>query len=65
MEELYKVGDKVPQAGRYDCVICHLVVEYSAQHVEHGSAFGICTLCQAGTAEGPKKVDEGFWQLMA
>ena len=61
-EKMYKVGDKVPRAGRYQCVVCGLIVEYLPRHIEKGAAFGICTLCKAGTESGPKKPDEGFWK---
>lgn len=62
-EKIYKVGDKVPQAGRYVCMVCGLVVEYLPKHVEDGAVFDICTLCKAGTVDGPKKPHEEFWKL--
>lgn len=61
-EKIYKVGDKVPRAGRYQCAVCGLIVEYLPRHIEKGAVFGICTLCKAGTESGPKKPDEGFWK---
>lgn len=64
-EKMYKVGDKVPAAGRYECVICGLVVEYLPKHIEHGATFEICTLCKAGTSEGPKKAHEELWTRIA
>ena len=64
-ETLHKVGDKVPAAGRYVCTICGLVVEYLPKHIEHGVTFDICTLCKAGTVNGPKAAHEDFWKLVA
>ena len=61
-EKMYKVGDKVPMAGRYQCAVCGLIVEYLPKHIEKGATFGICTLCKAGTENGPKKPDEVFWR---
>lgn len=61
-EVIYKLGDKVPQAGRYQCIICGLIVEYLPKHIEKGVTFGICTLCNAGTEKGPKKPNEEFWK---
>lgn len=63
-DQIFKVGDKVPQAGKYVCIICGLVIEYTSAHIEKGSAFGVCPLCQAGSEEGPKKPHEDFWKLV-
>ncbi len=63
-EKLYKIGDAVPQSGRYVCTICELIVEYSADHIKNGVKFAECTLCHAGTEEGPKKPHEDFWKLV-
>jgi hypothetical protein len=63
-EQLYKVGAIVPQAGKYVCIICGLIVEYSEYHISNKAVFGICTLCQAGTENGPKKEDEEFWKFL-
>lgn len=62
IEAMYKVGDKVPQAGRYQCIVCELIVEYLPKHIEKGVTFGICTVCNAGTEKGPKKPNEEFWK---
>ena len=61
---MYKFGDKVPKAGRYQCIVCRLIVEYLPQHIEKGVTFGICTLCHAGTEKGPKKPNEVFWKYI-
>lgn len=63
-EVFFKVGDKVPQAGRYQCVICGLIVEFSPHHIEQGVIFNSCPLCFAGTEQGPKKADEDIWKLI-
>lgn len=63
-EVMYKVADKVPRAGRYQCVVCKLIVEYLPKHIEKGATFGICTLCNAGTEKGPKKPNEEFWKYI-
>lgn len=62
MEELYKVGDKVPKAGRYQCLVCGLVIEFMQKHIDNGAVFNSCPLCYAGTEKGPKKPDEDIWK---
>ena len=57
-EKLYKVGDKVSQAGRYQCVVCGLIIEFLPKHIENGAVFNSCPLCFAGTDNGPKKPNE-------
>ena len=61
-EAMHKVGDKVPRAGRYQCIVCGLIVEYLPKHIEKGVTFGICTVCYSGTEKGPKKPNEEFWK---
>jgi len=63
-EAMYKVGDKVPRAGRYQCIVCDLIVEYLPKHIEKGVTFGICTVCYAGTEKGSKKPNEKFWKYI-
>ena len=63
-EKMYKVGEKVPKAGRYQCAVCGLIVEYLPKHIEKGVTFGICTLCKSGTENGPKKPNEEFWKYI-
>lgn len=63
-EKFYKVGDKVPQVGRYQCVICGVIMEFLPQHIEKGVLFNSCPLCAAGTENGPKKPNEDIWKLM-
>lgn len=63
-ETMYKVGDKVPQAGRYQCSVCKFIVEYLPKHIEKGVTFGICTVCYSGTEKGPKKPNEEFWKYI-
>ncbi len=63
-EKMYKVGDKVPKAGRYQCIVCDLIVEYLPKHIKKGAAFGICTLCYSGTERGRKKPHEEFWKYI-
>ncbi len=63
-EKLYKVGDNVPQAGRYVCIVCGLILEYSEDHITRGVKFAECTLCHAGTENGSKKAHEEFWKLI-
>ena len=64
LEKTYKVGDKVSKAGRYQCIVCGLIVEYLPKHIEKGVTFSICTLCQAGTEKGHKKPNEEFWKYI-
>ena len=63
-EVMYKVKDKVPRAGRYQCIVCDLIVEYLPKHIEKGVTFGICTLCYSGTEKGKKKPHEEFWKYI-
>ncbi|MEK7162901.1 MAG: hypothetical protein AAB696_01290 [Patescibacteria group bacterium] len=63
-DKLYKVGDKVPQAGRYQCVVCGFIIEFSPKHIDNGVVFNFCTLCFAGTENGPKKPDEDIWEFI-
>jgi len=63
-EKLYKVGDKVPQEGRYQCVVCGVVVEYLPRHISSGAVFGVCPLCHSGSESGPKKPNEEFWKFI-
>ena len=64
-EKLYKVGDVVPEAGRYQCTVCGFTVEYLPKHIAMGIMFSECTLCKAGTENGPKKDHEDFWVKVA
>lgn len=64
LNQLYKVGDKVPQAGRYQCIVCGLIIEFLSQHIERGAIFNSCPLCFAGTDKGPKKSDEDIWKFI-
>ena len=64
-EKLYKVGDVIPQAGEYVCVVCGVVVEYLPRHIEKGAVFGVCPLCHSGSENGPKKTHEEFWKFVA
>lgn len=61
---MYKLGDTVPKAGRYQCVVCGFIVEYLPKHIERGVAFGMCTVCLSGTENGPKKPNEEFWKYI-
>src|SRR3989338_10672643 len=63
-EKMYKNGDIVPQAGRYQCAVCGFIVEYLPKHIEKGVTFGICTVCKSGTDDGPKKSNEEFWKYI-
>lgn len=63
-EKMHKNGDIVPQAGRYQCVVCGFIVEYLPKHIERGVTFGMCTVCKSGTDEGPKKANEEFWKYI-
>lgn len=63
-KKLYKVGDKVPQAGRYKCAVCGLVIEFLPKHIEMGVVFNFCPLCLSGAENGPKKPDEDFWEFI-
>ena len=54
-KQMYKVGDKVPRAGRYQCIVCGLILEFLPKHIEMGVLFNSCPLCFAGTENGPKK----------
>lgn len=62
--KLYKVGNKVPKAGRYQCIVCELIIEFLPKHIEQGAVFNPCPLCFAGTEKGPKKPDEDFWKYI-
>lgn len=63
-EKMYKAGDTVPQAGRYQCAVCGFIVEYLPKHIEKGVTFGMCTVCKAGTEDGPKKANDEFWKYI-
>lgn len=63
-EKMYKNGEMVPQAGRYQCAVCGFIVEYLPKHIERGVTFGMCTVCKSGTDEGPKKANEEFWKYI-
>lgn len=63
-EKLYKVGETVPQAGRYQCTVCGFIVEFLPKHVGMGVKFTDCGICHAGTEEGPKKTHEDFWKFI-
>lgn len=63
-EKFYKVGDKVPQAGRYQCIVCGLIIEFLPRHIERGVVFNFCPLCFAGTEKGPKKPNENVWKFI-
>lgn len=61
-DKIYKLGDVVPEAGRYQCTVCGIIVEYLEKHIEQKVKFGVCPLCLAGTEEGPKKPHDDFWK---
>lgn len=63
-EKMYKNGEMVPQAGRYQCAVCGFIVEYLPKHIERGVTFGMCTVCKSGTDEGHKKANEEFWKYI-
>lgn len=63
--QLFKVGDKVPRVGRYQCVVCGFIIEFLPQHIERGAVFNSCSFCFAGTENGPKKPDEDIWKFIA
>ena len=63
-EKTYKFGEKVPQAGKYQCVVCGLIVEYLPKHIVADATFGVCPLCLSGSSAGPKKADEDIWRYM-
>jgi anaerobic selenocysteine-containing dehydrogenase len=63
-EMMYKISDKVPKAGRYQCIVCGLIVEYLPKHIEKEVTFAVCPLCKAGSEEGPKKPNEEFWKYI-
>ena len=63
-DQLFKATDKVPQAGRYQCIVCGLIIEFLPQHIENGVIFNACSLCLAGTENGPKKPDEDVWKFI-
>ena len=60
-QKQYKVGDKVPQVGRYQCLVCGFIIEFLPKHIEKSVVFNSCPLCFAGTENGPKKPDEDIW----
>lgn len=64
MEQMYKTGDKVPKAGKYECTVCGFMLEYLPKHLEYGVTFPICPVCKAGSEEGSKKADEEFWKYL-
>lgn len=64
-KQVFKVGDKVPQAGRYVCTVCGFAIEFLSKHIEKGATFPTCPVCLSGTVGGPKEVDEDFWMLAA
>lgn len=60
---LYKIGDTVPEHGRYMCVPCGYVQEFFK-----GDPFTTCEVCLAGTDSGPEGYTESeaeFWKLLA
>lgn len=60
-EQLFKIGDIVPESGAYVCVPCGFIQNFSA-----GERFTACLACLAGTSDGPEgyKDDEAeFWQF--
>lgn len=63
-EKLYKTGDLVPKAGRYQCVVCWFVIEYLEWHLAYWVKFPICPVCMAWTENWPKKPDEDFWKFV-
>ncbi len=63
-EKLYKVGEKIPQAGKYQCIVCDLIIEFLPKHIEQEVVFLACPLCFAGTENGPKKPDEDVWKYI-
>jgi hypothetical protein len=60
----FRVGDKVPKAGRYQCTTCGFIIEFLPQHIERGVVFSFCPVCLAGTEHGPKKFDEDIWKFI-
>lgn len=60
----YKVGDKVPSAGRYQCVVCGFIVEFAQHHIDRGVAFPTCSVCHAGSVGGAKDPEEDVWKAI-
>jgi hypothetical protein len=63
-EKIYKFGDKVPQAGKYQCIVCGVIIEYLPKHIIAEAVFGVCPQCLSGSDTGPKKPNEEFWRFM-
>lgn len=64
VDMLFKVEDKVPKAGRYQCTTCGFIIEFLPKHIELGVTFGSCPVCLAGTENSPKKPDEDIWKFI-
>jgi uncharacterized Fe-S center protein len=63
-EKIYKFGDIVPQAGKYQCVVCGVIVEYLPKHIMASAKFGVCPQCLSGSDAGPKKAHDDVWRFM-
>lgn len=64
VEKIYKFGEKVPQSGRYECIICGVIIEYKSKHIAKGAVFGLCPVCYAGSDAGPKRANDHFWKFI-
>jgi rubrerythrin len=57
---IYRVDDIVPKTGKYRCIICDYVMEFT-----EGDKFVVCPVCLAGQENGPIDPHEDFWEIEA
>ena len=61
---LFKSSDIIPAAGKYQCVVCKLVVEVPVHIVSMGKSFFACPICHAGQEGGAKAAHEDVWEYL-
>lgn len=60
----FKSTEVIPVAGRYQCVVCKLVVDVPAHVVAMGKTFFACPICHAGEEGGAKGPHEEVWEYL-
>jgi len=60
----FKSTDTILAAGKYQCVVCKLVVDIPAHIVAMGKTFFACPICHAGEDGGAKGSHEDVWEYL-
>ena len=61
MQKKFLATDVIPAAGKYQCVVCWLVVEITQHMIDVGATFFSCPICHAGKEGNEVWPETEFW----